>query len=211
METQNAFNDRARRRLQQLIPGTTGPIQLEERQMTGGLENSANKFNEKLASGMFSAADAFSYQMIVGGMDFGDVLKQQLLQGAAFFVSSIAKAGIGSLLGGGSFADILSGLFGFAEGGYTGSGGKYEVAGVAHRGEWVARASMVDHPIYGMEIARMEAIQRTMRGFADGGYAYSSPIPTINNNLNVSVRTTDREIAKASYRGQRDLTRSRMA
>ena len=37
--------------------------------------------------------------------------------------------------GGGGFFSALAGAFGFAEGGYTGAGGKYQPAGVVHAGE----------------------------------------------------------------------------
>ena len=41
-------------------------------------------------------------------------------------------------------AAIVSACGGFAEGGYTGDGGKYDVAGVVHKGEYVMPASAVD-------------------------------------------------------------------
>jgi hypothetical protein len=44
---------------------------------------------------------------------------------------------------------------GYAEGGFTGIGGKYEPAGIVHRGEWVMPAETVDR--HGM--AEMAAIQ----------------------------------------------------
>jgi len=55
----------------------------------------------------------------------------------------------------------------FAEGGYTGRGSKYEVAGVVHAGEYVVPKHLVEQPrmaplIYQLETARV-------RGYADGG------------------------------------------
>ena len=41
-------------------------------------------------------------------------------------------------------AAVIAACGGFAEGGYTGAGGKYDVAGVVHRGEYVMPASAVD-------------------------------------------------------------------
>nr|MBK4237245.1 phage tail tape measure protein [Enterobacter hormaechei] len=43
----------------------------------------------------------------------------------------------------GSKALGISDWFGFADGGYTGDGGKHDVAGVVHRGEWVVPQSVV--------------------------------------------------------------------
>lgn len=40
----------------------------------------------------------------------------------------------------------VSSWFGFADGGYTGDGGKHDVAGVVHRGEWVVPQSVVNKP-----------------------------------------------------------------
>lgn len=53
----------------------------------------------------------------------------------------------------------------WAEGGFTGPGGKYEPAGIVHKGEWVAPAWMVQK--YGPYFAQLEAIRK--RGYAAGG------------------------------------------
>jgi len=55
---------------------------------------------------------------------------------------SVSFGGIGGGAGGGIgglFSSIGS-LFGFSKGGYTGNGGKYEPAGVVHRGEYVTNS-----------------------------------------------------------------------
>lgn len=46
----------------------------------------------------------------------------------------------------GSQALGVSSWFGWADGGYTGDGGKHDVAGVVHRGEWVVPQSVVKQP-----------------------------------------------------------------
>lgn len=46
----------------------------------------------------------------------------------------------------GSKAMGIGSWFGFADGGYTGDGGKHDVAGVVHRGEWVVPQSVVKKP-----------------------------------------------------------------
>lgn len=65
--------------------------------------------------------------------------------------------------GGGSDVDYLSGR-GFAGGGYTGDGGKYEPAGIVHRGEYVFDAKATK----GNE-AYLAALHQTLRGYAGGG------------------------------------------
>lgn len=54
---------------------------------------------------------------------------------------------------------------GFASGGYTGDGGKYEPAGVVHRGEYVFDAETVRNA----GIGTMVALHHQLRGYADGG------------------------------------------
>lgn len=56
---------------------------------------------------------------------------------------------------------------GFADGGYTGDGGKYEPAGVVHRGEYVAPQHVMRNPAAGPHIAALESMRT---GYADGGF-----------------------------------------
>lgn len=53
------------------------------------------------------------------------------------------------------------GYVGFADGGYTGMGGKYDVAGVVHKGEWVAPANMVN--ALGGVFAQLESVRQGMQ------------------------------------------------
>lgn len=62
---------------------------------------------------------------------------------------------------------------GFATGGYTGDGGKYEPAGVVHRGEFVTRKEVTQQPgaipfLYEFNQRGMDAVFG-WRGYADGG------------------------------------------
>lgn len=56
----------------------------------------------------------------------------------------------------------------FAEGGYTGIGNKYDIAGVVHKDEYVIPKSIVNSPIASPLIQQLE-VMRT-GGFAEGGY-----------------------------------------
>lgn len=67
---------------------------------------------------------------------------------------------------------------GYADGGYTGRGGRFEPAGIVHRGEYVVAQPELRDPSVAREIARIER-KRLSRlrgkspsvpGFADGGY-----------------------------------------
>lgn len=81
----------------------------------------------------------------------------------------------GGLFGGGGQAALAASgsIFGlFADGGYTGDGGKHEPAGVVHRGEVVW--SQADIRRAG-GVATVEAMRRGKRGYAEGGYVGNPP------------------------------------
>lgn len=65
---------------------------------------------------------------------------------------------------------------GYADGGYTGDGNRYDVAGIVHRGEYVVPKPIMDMPVVADAVSTIEAIRRQRihtyptRGFADGGY-----------------------------------------
>jgi hypothetical protein len=76
----------------------------------------------------------------------------------------------------------------YAVGGYTGEGGKYEPAGIVHKGEWIATQEMVDSPVTGPIISNLERMRLTMGGsgavakaktgpfgYASGGYVQQLP------------------------------------
>lgn len=83
---------------------------------------------------------------------------------------------------------------GYAEGGYTGVGGKYEPAGIVHRGEWVAPRWMVsENPV---TFANLERYRRSgsggrsgnaSRGFADGGYATATSTGSVSEAAGAPV------------------------
>lgn len=100
-------------------------------------------------------------------------------QNLPFIAGAIAQgAQILSIIAGANY----SGGGGYAEGGYTGSGGKYEPAGIVHRGEGVLsqrEIARLGGP-GGFEqlraaIARNEAFGTGLRGFAEGGYVGDAP------------------------------------
>lgn len=87
---------------------------------------------------------------------------------------------------------------GFADGGYTGAGGKYEVAGMLpdgrpyHRGEYFVAQEEMTHPEVVPLVRRIEQVRRRRTstnplpdGFADGGYTGGSS----GSNFENAVRT----------------------
>lgn len=107
-------------------------------------------------------------------------------------VSEAVRAGAG-IPWPGNLAAILSGItavlagiaqaksfLGFAEGGYTGHGGKYEPAGIVHKGEWVAPQHIVKSPAAQPHIA---ALERMRTGYADGGFVANSNMSSIREAM----------------------------
>lgn len=90
---------------------------------------------------------------------------------------------------------------GFAGGGFTGHGGRLDVAGLVHRGEHVQPQYVVRQPgvLSFLEVLRRSGgdlqgtISRFMRGFADGGLAgMVAPIPSIAAGSLASARSSKR-------------------
>lgn len=75
------------------------------------------------------------------------------------------------VFGAGGFMDL-----GYASGGYTGPGGKYQPAGVVHKGEYVMDADTVRK---GGGPAAFDALRRGIKGYAGGGYVGTPSIPSV--------------------------------
>lgn len=71
----------------------------------------------------------------------------------------------------------------FAEGGYTGDGGKYQPAGIVHRGEYVVPQSVVKSPAAQYHLGSLETMRR---GYADGGLVSNSLSQPINAQLELA-------------------------
>ncbi|ENO8943844.1 phage tail tape measure protein, partial [Salmonella enterica] len=94
-----------------------------------------------------------------------EILLKQAMVG---IVGSVGSA-IGGAVGGGASASAGTAIqaaaanFHFASGGFTGTGGKYEPAGIVHRGEFVFTKEATSRIGVGN-------LYRLMRGYATGGY-----------------------------------------
>lgn len=82
---------------------------------------------------------------------------------------------------------------GFADGGFTGGGSKYQVAGVVHAGEWVSTAETVSNPANRAALEYMQS-GGVIKGYAGGGYVAAASTgggATIVNRFEVVVPVTN--------------------
>ncbi len=144
-----------------------------------------------------SAADAFAGALSrIGDALLDDVLASLFKVNSAAGVSGGLLSSFLGLFGGGGFASLpMTGPVptarpGFSDGGYTGDGGKYQPAGVVHKGEYVfdkAAVKAAGGP------AAMEAMRRNLKGYANGG-AVGISVPSIP-----SLRPANDNAVKVNY------------
>lgn len=87
-------------------------------------------------------------------------------------------------------------LSGYSEGGYTGDGGRYEVAGVVHRGEYVVPKPIMNDPRVVDAVGMIEAIRQNKRLASGGaptyaeGYAEGGPVsvPADSGELAAAIK-----------------------
>jgi len=111
------------------------------------------QFGQNIRNGM-NAWDSFRN----AGLNALGRIADKLLEMAA---DNLWKGLFSNLLGGGAGGGGRLKLLGFAEGGYTGPGGKYQPAGIVHRGEYVMPARTVQK-------LGVRTLDR-LRGYAEGG------------------------------------------
>lgn len=73
-------------------------------------------------------------------------------------------------------------FFGFASGGYTGDGGKYEPAGIVHKGEYVINAAATKRLGLGY--------LNSLNGYANGGLVGGGALPTVAGGGDVHISVT---------------------
>lgn len=99
---------------------------------------------------------------------FGGAGIAQYLSGLARIFANIASA---KRFLGGSFAD----------GGWTGPGGKYDAAGVVHADEYVTPKRIVNNPMARPHLHALESMR--VKGYADGGFVANQNIAGGQNTL----------------------------
>lgn len=128
-----------------------------------------NDIEEAAQRGADRLTDLF-LGVIDGSRSAKDAVADLLLEIAKIQIQQSLK-GLFASGGGNGIFGLLSGLLGFASGGYTGSGAANQPAGIVHAGEFVVRASEVRKP--GVR-SFLEAINNGQPGFARGGLAPGS-------------------------------------
>ncbi|MDT8895788.1 hypothetical protein RSO41_14110 [Halomonas sp. I1] len=126
-------------------------------------------------------------------------------------LANVISGSIGSFFGGGAiqggFTSLIDTGASFAQGGYTGAGGKHDIAGVVHRGEYVMPKEVVEQP--GM-LPALEQLKNT-RGYLQGGLVggSSSSASALGSNVFVSIHTdSDTQVSRQESRrpdGSRQL------
>ena len=126
-----------------------------------GAETAATAAGAATMAGAITSASAVGGSTIAGSMTAAAVVAGQTIAGA------MTAASVGGVAGG------------FAEGGWTGPGTKYTVAGVVHAGEYVQPAHVMRQPgaMGFMESFRRQgmAALNGFRGYANGGLVQPSP------------------------------------
>jgi phage-related minor tail protein len=134
-----------------------------------------NQYLTDARSTLTSAATDFATALSHGG-DAAKAFSNALSRISDKLLGSVIDSLVGGLFkaGGGGIGK----LFGFADGGYTGDGGKYQPAGIVHAGEYVMPAHVVKS--YGRSF--FDGISG-LRGYADGGFVampqISGPVPPV--------------------------------
>jgi len=145
---------------------------------------------------MFAIDEAFGAKSLA--LSLASAAKNLVAWIPSAIAASISSFGAAAAIGAAAVTALLAG--GFEAGGYTGPGGKKQVAGVVHKGEWVAPQSMVKDPVYGPLIASLEAA-RTGRGqinyslpsvgYMEGGMV-AMPLPRVGGGSAASASDADR-------------------
>lgn len=171
------------------------------------------KLRDALSSEAFSQLNTFLTQTVFNAKGVGDAFKQLSLSVVSSLQQIITKMLLVRMF---SAMKLPVPGMGFAEGGYTGDGGKYDAAGVVHRGEYVMPADVVRRA----GIGTMVQIHRHFRGYAEGGLVGAAPgvaadavgSATVNGEILVGLeeglieRRTERYLD--SNRGSRMVVKS---
>lgn len=163
------------------------------------LGNSFANALESLADGTATLGDAVRGFVADLASAMAQWAAQQLAMRAASSIMGMFGAGAGAASG------AAAAIPGFASGGYTGPGGKYQPAGVVHAGEFVNRQEVVRQPgalAFLSEFNRVGmAALKGWQGYADGGLVVPgahSGVPTSANfqpaTVNVGGSTVDNRL-----------------
>lgn len=136
-----------------------------------GQQSSAYKVfasGETLVSTYFSAQKAFESQFLPEADETSPI--RGAIAAAAAVIEGLANVA------------AIDGIH-FARGGYTGTGGTYDVAGAVHKNEYVVPSKVYSNPD---STGHIRALENMRTGFADGGFTTNSMTNPINMNQSVA-------------------------
>lgn len=124
----------------------------------GFVENAVSAFAKMVAEYAISKSAMFAVDAAMAAknlaLSVAGAAKSLVAWIPAAIAAVIGSGWAGLALAAAGTVAVMAALGSFAEGGYTGSGGKYEPAGVVHRGEFVVPANVVSRmgvdALYGM-------------------------------------------------------------
>ncbi len=130
----------------------------------------------------------------------------------AALLKSIATFGVAAIVGLALFAAAMGS---FERGGYTGAGGKYEPAGIVHRGEFVMPADVVAKRGPGyfyalMDSLRFERPAPSLAGYAAGGLVGLDSQPARSSTTAAGDSPTQRPIRFVMVDSRKDAERLRV-
>lgn len=175
-------------------------------EMADGVEQSLGKMSDAL--GTFVATGKLDFREFT--VSVLQDLSKMLIKMA---ILNAMKSAFGGYADGGVVGGLkaeLKGMKSLAVGGYTGDGGKYEPAGIVHRGEVVF--SQADVRRFG-GVHKVEAAR--LRGYADGGVVGMTPALAaavsgggLQNNMQVSIVINQDGSSEASSQGNSEMAKA---
>ena len=167
-------------KMQELAEATGDPAALQRvKDLRVEMENLGlvtNEFSATLRDAFEQGLADGLVQLAKGAQDLEGTVRG-LVQTVANAMLQLAAQNVASM----AMRSVAGGFgFGFADGGWTGPGSKYRVAGVVHAGEYVQPAHIMRQPgaMSFMESFRREgmAALEGFRGYANGGVVQASPM-----------------------------------
>ena len=113
------------------------------------------------ANALNGLSDVMTDFLMTGEASFSDFASSIIKQIINMISQMLVFNAISGMTGSGKGITISS-LLGFSDGGYTGDGGKYDAAGVVHKGEFVMTKEATSR-------IGVNNLYRMMRGYANGG------------------------------------------
>lgn len=135
-----------------------------------------------IASGALAVMQAWAQLGPIAGSVMAAIVAATTAAQVATIVAqrnAIMSATPGTSASSGAGAVQVRTVKGFSDGGYTGDGGRLEVAGVVHRGEYVVPQPELRDPAVAAMVASIESRRRrrtsshALPGYAEGGYVTS--------------------------------------